>query len=1709
MKRLHFLIFLLICPLLGYSQQGSFAYTRLADSLFQHHHYADAARYYERAMKNSVDTTGLMLRIARSYERMNDVKQAEVWYSRAKAGGAAFTFIDLYEYAQVLLMQDKVAEAANILNEIPGADSDESFTHNLLLDIKNSHKFYADSLDFTVKPITANTPASEFAPAYYKDGLVFTSSREVAGSRRKYHWDGSSFLNLYYTKKLDQNTYATPQLFNKELDSRYHDGPASFYDGGNRMILNRNKQIQLKGRENTWMWHLALYEGQLGADNKWLITLVPFDVPSYSFAHPAISDDGNTLYFVSDMPGGYGGTDIYRVTRTVNGQWSKPFNLGPVINTTENEVFPFSSGDELFFASNGHGGLGGLDILRSTLRVNGFTPPINPGYPVNSRQDDFSFIQSKDGSTGFFASARTGNDDIYEFSYHPSVWIAAHVYDAQTNESLGGATVDLITSPGTDTTFIADSEGRIRFKLPQEQPFVLIANKAGRTGMLSTLVKAEENETRYTHPVPAFGDPEKVAMVGHIKDEQGVAAHAKRIVIRDESTGTVVDTQADQPVVSFLGEKGRNYSVIIYNERGDSTVQELSVASDETGTRSFEMVIKPNTVPVTLAVRVFNVNDNTPLSGARVQVMTFSDSDLELTANAEGIAEFTLMEGTAYMVIGSKGELSGLHSGIADPTSDKTQVIHPVAARATDDNRIPVMVLTSDAEGNVIDPFSVTVFDETTHQPVTVQLKEGVISFESEKGHTYSIHVQEDGFESVKQVVTIPAESTEAEKVGITLQRRQLPMIAIKARVFKTTDQQPLANATVDVVSIVESDIRLTTDAAGEVSFELPHGTAFVILADGQGFSGMNSGEAESELFVPVPVSPAQEDQAPVLVRVEDKAGQSIMDASVVIRNSKTGETLTAKSVGDGLFMFMGYKGEDYTVESVTDLHSIKEEVSIPVQATDPTRITLTTPYINEDGGGLIAFNVQLYMESTGEPAALIPAILSSVEDGNRNFESDLEGRFSFALPGETSFVILAAKGEYSGRYAGFADASTSLETIRIALQKTEGNKTPVAMRVLDSNNQPIANSTVEVVDNTTGSAVESEYLGGIALFTAESGKTYDVRVKQGDHVLSSTAVQPHGNVFAESVVIPAALAAGVKSSNSKSASVVSVSVKDENNQPVPDGMVQVIEKETGRTIPATFSQGVVRFTGEQGKTYDVVVTNGNRQASGTVVPVSGEHKDNLVLSTGSPNVALRIQAVDATDQSPVAGAEITITRVSGNDLHLTTGANGMVTFELPEQTAFIGVGMKGALSGMFSGLVESPTEGTPQTFTVMLSREETQRSVVGLVKDKNGRIVRRAMVTITNKVTGEVQTLHVEGGTLAFMTDQNTTYEIHVASDGYDDWTYTLQTGDSGSGYTPLPIAMQPKALSVPASTSVVVVKNGEETAKVYLLNEGQPSEIIERNGTLYLTSSGAEKELGRGSLDQLGSSVKSLSEQLGMAENSITSIQNIYFDFDSYQLTEVSKLELRKVAGVMSAYPTLNLVINGHADDRGTEAYNYNLSRRRTRSIENFLGGHGVTRTRVAQRAYGESTPAVKCVTAACTEEQHRLNRRAEFSLVSSLPADLTTPGHAAEASPASSLSYADILAQYGDRHHDEVIFKVTIGAYRYNHNLTFSELNDIGTVETNLVDGVMYYYLGTYTSLNEVEQKRQEARLRSVPDASIRILYQGKSITVRQLVKILDGQ
>jgi outer membrane protein OmpA-like peptidoglycan-associated protein len=461
---------------------------RKADRSYEYLAYPAAAEGYAQVLEEIPSNSTLIRQLARCYHRLNDASQTAYWYRQLEDSLPLFTADDKLHYAQALASEQQYERAGQWY-----AAYGESSTHRQLANTKQSAfdqlaSFYQDSAFYSLTPAAVNTEQSDFGPAYLNGGIVYASAREGSSSGKHYDWYDQAYLDLYYAPVDSLNRLGAPQRLAGAVNTRFHEGPATFYAGGRRMIFTRNNYHgRHKGRSKDYQMKLKLYTAQRDDTTTldWTdVRPFPHNSDEYSSGHPTVSADGSRLYYVSDRRGGKGGTDIY-VCQWQRNTWGRSVNLGERVNTVGNEMFPFiHPSGVLYFASDGRGGLGGLDIYRIDLNEENAVAR-NIGFPINSSYDDFGLIAGKDEADGFFSTNRDaglGNDNVYHFRYRPraSLSIPGVVRSAQDSTPLAMAQVMLQRAPGDTLADVqTQADGTFAFILDWEHRYRVTATRTG------------------------------------------------------------------------------------------------------------------------------------------------------------------------------------------------------------------------------------------------------------------------------------------------------------------------------------------------------------------------------------------------------------------------------------------------------------------------------------------------------------------------------------------------------------------------------------------------------------------------------------------------------------------------------------------------------------------------------------------------------------------------------------------------------------------------------------------------------------------------------------------------------------------------------------------------------------------------------------------------------------------------------------------------------------------------------------------------------------------------------------------------------------------------------------------------------------------------------------------------------------------------------
>ncbi len=363
---------------------------------------------------NQLTTEG-QRRLAESYFNLDQNIEAEAAYLKLISENDAVLPDDYYNYAMVLKINGKYSVAEKWMTKFAGLMPTDLRTKDYLANKNDISDLLIDNGTYTIEHLSINSEALDFGTTYYQDKIMFVSTRSRSNIIvRNYNWTNEPFWDIYVSE-LDGNQLKEPEIFDKSLNGKLHDGPISFSKDGKYLAFTKNNpHDKTKDKIVELQIYLCNYN-----DGEWSDPQ-PFSLnnEAYSVGHPCLTSDGMTMYFVGDMLGGYGGTDIYRIHREENGLWGKAENLGSNVNSTEDEMFPFfeEKNGKLFFSSNGHYGLGGLDIFECWISGAGFGAITNVGFPLNTRYDDYAFIVSDELTQGYFSSNRpggSGGDDIY------------------------------------------------------------------------------------------------------------------------------------------------------------------------------------------------------------------------------------------------------------------------------------------------------------------------------------------------------------------------------------------------------------------------------------------------------------------------------------------------------------------------------------------------------------------------------------------------------------------------------------------------------------------------------------------------------------------------------------------------------------------------------------------------------------------------------------------------------------------------------------------------------------------------------------------------------------------------------------------------------------------------------------------------------------------------------------------------------------------------------------------------------------------------------------------------------------------------------------------------------------------------------------------------------------------------------------------------
>lgn len=470
MKKL-LLIAVMFCCTITFGQEQML---KKADALFEEMAYVDAAKAYEAYLKDAKKPSpATTKRIADTYYFTNNFAKAAEWYERVlKLPGGSTDEAHYRRYILSFKALQRYDEADALIEKKLSAKKNKSDFERFKMQKNQMDSITKFPSKLEVRNISEiNTSLTEFGTTFFGNKIIYSSAKDTTKFGGKtYKYNNQPYLELYVADVDSAGNFSNEKKFAKRDQISYHNSNVAFLPGSDSIVyfsanilkgggrLNKNEI----GTNNIGIFKAKLKEGRMRD-----IEPMPFNNVNYSCAHPAITADGKWMYFTSDMPGGKGEADIYIAEILASGLTGKPKNLGPAINTEGKEMFPYVREGVLYFSSDGHYGLGGLDVFQAKIDDKGnFGEPQNLGKPVNSNRDDFAYIISEDKSSGYFSSNRAGgkgDDDIYHFKKECEQAIAGIITNKTTQKPISGVTVSALKDSITIAKVLTTVDGKYIF----------------------------------------------------------------------------------------------------------------------------------------------------------------------------------------------------------------------------------------------------------------------------------------------------------------------------------------------------------------------------------------------------------------------------------------------------------------------------------------------------------------------------------------------------------------------------------------------------------------------------------------------------------------------------------------------------------------------------------------------------------------------------------------------------------------------------------------------------------------------------------------------------------------------------------------------------------------------------------------------------------------------------------------------------------------------------------------------------------------------------------------------------------------------------------------------------------------------------------------------------------------------------------------------
>lgn len=483
LKKYIIVVLVLFLSVPVFSQKDTYSKAEAAFQVGKFFEAIDLYKYAFGKVKDKKQKPEIIFKVGLCYKLTSNNKQAEIWFRKSiqKNYNNPLAYLYLAEALKInQKYEDAIVEFENYKRLVP----DDPRGDDGVLSCKSAQEWINKPTRYKVENMYYfNTKWSDIAPAYAKEDykvVFFTSTREGSTGNKIHQVTGEYYADLYYSRADRKGRWSEAVLLPISINTEFDEGIANLNKKGNTMFFTSFR------KDKNGKLSVNIYMSKKDGIDWTEPVLVEAVKDSVTVAHPTLSADELTLYFVSDMKGGQGGKDIWKITRSnaTGMDWGEPVNVGPSINTAGDEMYPYVHEDGTFyFSSNGHLGMGGLDIFMAIDMGNGNWKIENMKYPINSAADDFSIIFEGTKERGYFSSNREGgkgSDDIYQFNLPPIEYeLSGLIRNQKTDEIIAAAEVNLIGSDGTNNTIKSETDGTFKFTLKPNTDYRIVTRRGG------------------------------------------------------------------------------------------------------------------------------------------------------------------------------------------------------------------------------------------------------------------------------------------------------------------------------------------------------------------------------------------------------------------------------------------------------------------------------------------------------------------------------------------------------------------------------------------------------------------------------------------------------------------------------------------------------------------------------------------------------------------------------------------------------------------------------------------------------------------------------------------------------------------------------------------------------------------------------------------------------------------------------------------------------------------------------------------------------------------------------------------------------------------------------------------------------------------------------------------------------------------------------